>query len=711
MGSLSISRWALALPIVPIALVAVLQLWAPIPVQTMRHAIFDQYQRWHPRPAGPGIVRIVDIDEESLARRGQWPWPRTLLADLLQRLRAAGATTIAFDIVFAEPDRANPRLLSKQWALSPGLASQLAALPDPDAEFAQALRGAPVVLGYMLADSGPAPPRLDTPYRIVTVGEAGTRHLPRAPAAVLPIETLRQAGTGLGTISFTPDADGVIRRVPILQRLGDQIVPSLVAEALRLEQQTPRYVLNALPNDLGLASVQIGSYRVPVTPTGEAWLYYSAPRPERYLPAWQVLDGQLDRDALRGAIVLIGTSAKGLMDLRFNPLGMPIPGVEAHAQLIEQIRQGQPLNRPAWAEALELLAALVGGALVAGVALSGGPLRSAGFAALLAAALCIASWFAFRDHALLLDPAMPVMALLASYLTAGITRHLAAERRQRWVRNAFSRYVSPNLVAHLIENPEQLVLSGRRQTCSFIFTDLADFTALMERIDPAEAVATLNTYLDGMIRIVFRHEGTLDRIIGDALAVVFSAPIEQADHRQRAFACALELHRFADSYVAQLLERGTEFGRTRIGVHAGEVIVGNFGGSTLFDYRALGDAVNVASRLEGLNKHLGTSICVSEEIRNAVPEAPMRPVGRVVLKGRTQALRVYEPLLDDFGLPAAGPDLDYQEAYDLLAGHDMAAIGAFRRLAAQRPDDGLARFQDQRLREGDRGDLIVMFEK
>ncbi|MBN9428940.1 MAG: adenylate/guanylate cyclase domain-containing protein [Burkholderiales bacterium] len=711
MGSLSISRWALALPIVPIALIAMLQLWSPIPVQTLRHTVFDQYQRWHPRPTHGDPVRIVDIDEESLARRGQWPWPRTLLADLVHRLQAAGAAAIAFDIVFAEPDRANPRLLSRQWTLSPGLAAQLAALPDPDAEFAASLRGAPVVLGYMLADSGPPPPTLETPFRIVTVGESATRRLPGAPSAVLPLAPLRQAAAGLGTISFTPDADGVIRRVPMLQKLGDQIAPSLVAEALRLAQGSPRYLLSALPNDLGLASVQIGAYRVPVTPTGEAWLYYSAPRPQRYLPAWQVLDGQLNDPSLRGAIVLIGTSAKGLMDLRFNPLGTPIPGVEAHAQLIEQIRNGQPLNRPAWAEALELLAIIVGGALVAGVALSGGPMRSAAFALLLAAAFGTASWFAFHQHALLLDPAMPALALLACYLTGGITRHMAAEQRQRWVRNAFSRYVSPNLVSHLIENPEQLVLSGRRQTCSFIFTDLADFTALMERIDPALAVSSLNAYLDGMIEIVFRHEGTLDRIIGDALAVVFSAPIEQPDHMRRAHACALDLHRFASDYVAQLKARGTDFGETRIGVHAGEVIVGNFGGSTLFDYRALGDAVNVASRLEGLNKHLGTSICVSDEIRHACPEMPMRPIGRVVLKGRTQALLVYEPLLDAQGQPAAGPDLEYQAAYDLLAGHDAAAINAFRRLAARRPADALVQFQDKRLREGDRDDLIVMLEK
>ena len=214
-----------------------------------------------------------------------------------------------------------------------------------------------------------------------------------------------------------------------------------------------------------------------------------------------------------------------------------------------------------------------------------------------------------------------------------------------------------------------------------------------------------------MIRIVFRHEGTLDRIVGDALAVVFSAPVEQADHLRRAYACALDLHLFAQSYVDGLISQGTRIGRTRIGVHAGEVIVGNFGGSAIFDYRALGDPVNVTSRLESLNKQLGTLLCVSEVIRNACPEAAMRPVGQVIHKGRRSALQVFEPILTADGVPVQQADHGYEQAFALMAADDPEAVAAFGRLAAERPNDRLVAWQWRRLKDGWTGDRIVMEEK
>ena len=699
-----------ALPLAAVvAAMLALYLASPIPAQTLRHAAFDQFQRWHPRPPVEAPVTIVDVDEESLARLGQWPWPRTRLAELVDRLRAGGAAAIGFDVVFAEPDRTAPATMAAQWGLRADEAARLAALPDPDRAFARSMRDAGVVLGLTVERGGAAPPAGIDLHRIVTRGEGALASLPAFDAATLPIPVLREAASGLGSISFRPDPDGIVRRIPMLVRLPDAVVPSMAAELLRVAQGAGNYLATGIPERPGLHALRIGRHAVPTTEHGEAWIHYALPDARRTVPAWRVLDGSAP--ALRDRLVLVGTSAKGLLDLRLNALGAVMPGVEAHAQLLEQVHAGHFLERPPWATTVEVGAIALGGLGIGLLALGTGPLVSTIAAIATIAAVPAACWWALVEGRLLLDPTLPTITLLLAFVAGSVVRHRRSDLRHRWIRHAFSRYVSPNLVAHLVENPRQLVLGGRRQQCSFIFTDLAGFTSLMERIDPADAVTLLNDYLDGMIRIVFRHEGTLDRIVGDALAVVFSAPVEQPDHRRRALACALDLHRFAQAHVEALAREGVDFGRTRIGVHAGEVIVGNFGGSTIFDYRALGDPVNTAARLETLNKQLGTLVCVSGVIRDDSPEIPMRAVGRVVLKGRTQALPVYEPLLDAEGRPRTGPDRDYDDAYARMAAGDPGARAAFERLAAQRPGDGLVSWQLARMRDGEVGDRIVMTEK
>jgi adenylate cyclase len=258
----------------------------------------------------------------------------------------------------------------------------------------------------------------------------------------------------------------------------------------------------------------------------------------------------------------------------------------------------------------------------------------------------------------------------------------------------------------LIKQPGALELGGRRQDCSFVFTDLVDFTTWLEGMDPAAAVTLLNDYLDGMIAIAFKHQATLDRIVGDALVLMFSAPVVQVDHPHRALSCAWEMHQFSNQYVARLAARGVPFGLTRIGVHSGEVIVGNFGGSTIFDYRALGDPINTAARLESANKQFGTLICVSGTTLSACPEWPARPIGQVILKGKTQPIAVYQPLD-----PQHPGDPAYAAAFELLRQHSPQALDAFAQLAVQRPEDPLVALHLARLRAGQTGDLMVLSVK
>ena len=697
------------LPLLLVLLGFGLHLAEPLPIQVLRNGLFDQFQRWSPREYRPAPVRIVDIDDDSLARLGQWPWPRTRIAELIDQLRAGEVAAIGFDVVFAEPDRTSPKAVLDLWRIDAGTRQALATLPDHDATLAETIAQQPdVVLGFA-AQRGAAAQPLDhfaRPWRYVFAGDDPSAYLPPFQGAVTALPPLQDAAAGNGGLTFVPDADGIVRRVPLALRIDTESVPTLAAESLRVAQGERNHVLHAAAHGAGIEAIRIGQFSIPTTSSGELWLHYTEPRPERYIPAWQVLDGSAPAEALAGHIVLIGSSAQGLMDLRASPMGRIIPGVEAHAQALEQILTGHYLLRPHWAVVVEAGALLLLGLLVGGLAMYASAMISAAITVVAVTGIGAGAWFGFTQQGFLLDPVTPALVVLASFVISSLIHHFRSERRQRWVKQAFARYVSPNLVNHLVESPGALELGGKRQTCSFIFTDLAGFTSLMESIDPGEAVALLNSYLDQMIAIAFRHEGTLDRIVGDAVAIMFSAPVPQPDHQRRALICALEMQAFAHRYADELNARGIRFGQTRIGVHSGEVIVGNFGGSTIFDYRALGDPVNTAARLESVNKHLGTRICVSEVTLAGCPDALVRPVGRLVLKGKSKPLMVFEPLID-----AGGPDRAYEAAFKAMRDEDPDALAAFRALAEQRPDDPLVKLHIKRLESGQSGDLIVMSEK
>ena len=725
------SRLLLLLPVAAAVCGLALLSADPLYLQTLRNGLFDQYQRWHPRAYPSVPVRIIDIDEASLERLGQWPWPRTRLAHLVDQLVASGVAAIGFDMVFAEHDRTSPRAVVELWPLEPAWRKTLAKLPDHDQVFAQSIGRAPVVLAFALDRGATQTARNESaseesvktparPYRYINAGDLPDRQLHDFTAATISLPVLEQAARGNGAMSFVPDSDGVVRRVPLALKIAGQPVSTLLTEVLRVGLGEKNIFLEAADGkDAGLSGVRIGASTIPTTAQGEMWVHYSEPVSDRYIPAWKVVDNQVPKALLDGHLVLLGTSAPGLMDMRFSALGRIVPGVEVHAQALEQILSGEYLQRPSWARAVEAIVIVAGTLLIGFLSLRAGALKAAVASVLVLATIMGGGWIAFREYGLLLDTVTPAQVVLTAFVLCSLIHHWVSEREQRWIKAAFSRYVSPNRVAHLVDNPSDIALGGHRQTCSFIFTDLAGFTRLMESIDASDAVALLNTYIDQMIAIAFRHEGTLDRIVGDAVAIMFSAPVPQPDHQARALACGMEMEDFASRYAEELQARGIGFGKTRIGIHSGDVIVGNFGGSAIFDYRALGDAVNTAARLESVNKHLGTTFCISETTLAGCPEdVAVRPVGRLVLQGKHQALKVYEPVSSRRARGDA-PEKEYCFAYDLMAQHatengndgTTSALGAFRDLSERYPDDPLVALHLKRLSAGMHGDQIVMSEK
>lgn len=704
--------FTLAVPCALAAAALLLLVSDPFVFQLLRNAQFDLFQRWQPRPYVEAPVKIIDIDDESLKRVGQWPWPRTQIASLVERLRGGGAAAIGFDIVFAEPDRTSPELISSLWQVDQDLADRLARLPNHDEVLAASLRPGGVVLGFALegtqAASAAEHPISDTPYRFIMLGGTDLSTLHSFNHAIHALPALAEAAAGRGALAFVPDGDGVVRRLPMVLRLQGELIPSLVAEVLRVGQDETNHVLTVSPEKgVGIEAFRTGLVSVPTTASGEVWIHYSEPVPERYIPAWRVLAGEVDATSLAGNIVLVGASAKGLQDLRFTPLGRIVPGVEIHAQALEQILTGRALSRPAWALALEAIFLALSIAVVSLLAMRGEALIAATLTAIGLTALSWGGWIAFTEHGLLLNVIAPMLMIAVAFMITSLIHHFYSESQQRWIKTAFSRYVSPNLVNYLVEHPGQLGLGGERRDCSFVFTDLAGFTSLMEKIELDAAVGMLNAYIDGLIAIAFKHEGTLDRIVGDAVAIMFSAPVTQSDHCERAVQCALEMDAFAQAYSQRIHDQGGTFGVTRIGVHTGSVIVGNFGGSTIFDYRALGDPVNTAARLEGANKYLGTRVCLSAATLAACPGRTARPVGRLLVKGKTEPLAVFEP--ETHGMESGrAPLADYLAAHRCLGGDVDEARAAFQMLHDRYPSDPLVRLYHQRLSEGRRGDIIVL---
>jgi class 3 adenylate cyclase len=325
------------------------------------------------------------------------------------------------------------------------------------------------------------------------------------------------------------------------------------------------------------------------------------------------------------------------------------------------------------------------------------------------AANLIFCFYLFAYGNVLLGVLAPSSAMIVSFWGTDLLAGREARKQRQFIRNAFSDYVSPKVVDALIADPSRLSLGGERRDMSYLFTDVAHFTTMAEKMDSKDLARVLNDYFEGVTSIVLRYEGMIDKFIGDAVFAIFNAPIDLSDYQESAVRCALDIDAFCEDYRRALNAQGIDFGLTRIGVHTGPAVVGNFGSSKRKSYTAQGDAVNIASRLEGLNKYIGTHICASGETRSACHGVIFRPIGSVILKGREQAIEVWEPLRNG---AMTQSQLDrYNAAFALLLERSDEALVRFEALAAELPEDPCVRFHLQRLRDGVRGTELTMSEK
>lgn len=624
-----------------------------------RSLVFDEFQSWHPREFDPDLpVRIVAIDEDSLDKLGQWPWPRQRLAELIDRLTSLGAASISLDFVFSEPDRMSGAQIARLLPQGPKrqeLLHALAGIPDGDALFEQAIARSPTVLGMVLnnLDTDPGGGENDTLRNkagFAFAGDNPQEFLPGFSSSEQPMRPLAQAAQGLGALNWIPGRDQIVREVPLLFHLADgTLAPSLAAEALRVAQAASTYVVRssnasgqlAFDEGTGVNAIRIGAFDVPTTATGSVLLHYSPASQDRHIPAWKIFDESVDPNDIAGRIMLVGATAPGLFDLQATPIDPAITGIEINAQLIEHILTQNFLQRPDWALGLEFIvfAALV---ILFGIfAAVFTPLISVVLGTATLGLVFGGSYLLFVRQGLFLDPGFPIFGSALSLFAA--TSWLAIRERadRRWVRDAFGHYVSGDLVQQIVSDPDKLSLGGELRTMTVLFSDIRNFTTRAEGMDAQELTSYVNAFLTDLTAVIDRHGGTIDKYMGDAIMAFWNAPLEDPDHASHACQTALDM---LDALRAFNRKNQGKYPATEIGIglNTGICCVGNLGSQQRFDYSVIGDEVNVGARLESQTKTYGLSILVGGATAAAAAAKGyiFAPVDFVRVKGKDEKIDI-----------------------------------------------------------------------
>ena len=632
----------------------------------------------------PQYVTIAAIDEQSLARVGRWPWSRSVHAELTRRLDEAGAKVIAFDVFFTEHES-----------------------PKADAQFARALASTKkaVLSNVFLLDEREARYRgeagLEAGLKAIApqaIGEAKGRK-PRDDrrtfGVLASIPELQASGAYSGHINVLPDVDGVVRRVPLVMQHGDRYFPSSDLQVARAFD--PDRALSLAIEPYGIVGVNVGGRLIPTDLEGDLLVRYRGPAARTFdtVSVADILDRKADPALLRDRVVLIGGTAAALGDIRATPYGHAVQGVEVRANTIENLLDGRVIQRPEYMALVDVTMMLVVGLLLVWLlprfGVSGGGLLAA---AMLAGYVALAVYF-FRSEGLWLNLIYPVLLVVLLFAAATLVSYFFTFSEKRYLKLAFQHYVPPAVVEDLVADAGALRLGGEKRELTVLFSDIRGFTTLSEGMQPEELVKLMNEYFTVMTERVFAEKGSLDKYIGDAIMAVYGAPVAETEHPKQACRSALAMLRALDELHRKWQPKGLPKIGIGVGINTGPMIVGNMGSATRFNYTVVGDAVNLASRIESLNKTYGTSILISENTyqRVAGEFANLREVDRVQVRGREQPVRLYEL----FPEGKLGADFlgEYRVAYAALMSGDYARSAAmFEKLA--KSGDGVSAFHAQR---------------
>ena len=629
---------------------AALRIADPAPVEEIRVRTFDAFQRIDPRKKTARPVTIVDIDDKSLEKLGQWPWPRTRIADLVTELTRLGAVVIAFDAVFSEPDRLNPAFAADTFRnLDEETRARLRALPSNDQVFADAIKASRVVLGESGLPEEIAPLDKTLPVTgLAMLGEEPQRFMFDFPGLLRNVPVLEHAAAGRGLFTIKPERDGIVRRVPMIMQAQGQTMPSLTFEMLRVATGSGTILIKA--ETAGIKSLGIKGLQIPTDHNGQIWVHYARNDASIYVPAINVLEKNVAPDMIAGKLVLIGTSAVGLNDIKTTPVSRAMPGVEIHAQVLESTLTGEVISTPIYGIVVEFATALLFGLLVIAFAPLFGPVTLVALGAAFASVLIGTSAYFYTQHRLLIDFTYPLMSTTAIYLTLIFSSFVREQAQRRQIRSAFGQYLSPALVEQLAQSPEKLVLGGEEREMTIMFSDMRGFTSISEtyKSDPQGLTALMNRFLTPLTNAILNRKGTIDKYMGDAIMAFWNAPLDDKDHHLNACEAALDMLERVDELNQAREQEAKEEGRpfiplnAGIGLNTGTCVVGNMGSDQRFDYSVFGDSVNLASRLEGQSKEYGFPIIVGSKTALAVKEKfAILELDFIMVKGKKEPEVIY----------------------------------------------------------------------
>lgn len=585
-------------------------------------------------PTGSETV-IAVIDEKSLTELGRWPWPRTTIAKLVDKLKASGAKAVGFDIVFSEPDKNDA-----------ALAGSIA-------------RAGNVTLGYFFHLSKKDVAHLsekdiakdadnikNSRYQIINSLEKNPddSSLPKAYAPQANLKIFSGTSANSGFFNMIPDTDGSMRWSPLVIKFGNNYYSSLPVSVLHQYLNWPLVSLNLA--GYGAEGIKIGDTTVPTDESGRLLVNYMGPA--KTFPHYSISDilkGRIPAEKIRNKIVLVGATAIGIYDLRVTPFGATYPGVEIHATVIDNILHRNFLTHSGFTRFIDLCAIILFGLLMGLIIPRLKAVKGIFFALTIIGVFLAINMLLFARYNVWLNLIYPALTMITIYLGITVYRYITEEREKKKIRGAFQYYLTASVINEMLKNPDKLKLGGDKKNLSVLFSDIRGFTTISEKLTPEELVHLLNEYLTAMTDIVFKYDGMLDKYMGDAIMAVFGAPLDQTDHARRACQTALdmmnELHRLQKKWI----EEGKPPLNIGIGINSGDMVVGNMGSQMRFDYTVMGDMVNLGSRLEGTNKEYGSNIIFSEFTYDAVKDFMCcRELDWVRVKGKKLPVKIYELL-------------------------------------------------------------------
>ncbi|WP_421878269.1 CHASE2 domain-containing protein [Pacificispira sp.] len=696
--------WKISLPsalgLFIIAVSVLLRQGDPYFIEVFRLKTFDLYNRIEPRVPlhSPSSVVIADIDEKSLAEIGQWPWPRTVIGDLIAALGEYEVYVVGFDVVFAEPDRTSPQnLVGALRGLDEDTQTKLQGLPSNEAYMSAAMRRAATVLGQAGKQARDEPsehPEIALKSSSnAAIGEDPKRFLIHYPGLITNVDELEEAAMGRGFFSIADEVDGIVRRIPIVAVYNDVVRPALSVEMLRVA--TRGNTIFTVANQAGIESVRLqtpmGKFDLPTDGQGRFWVHFAEADTYNtenndnrlYISASDIINKRVPPERLKHKFVLVGTSAVGLQDIRNTPVAVRMPGVEVHANVLEialESLEGVPrLHYPPIANSIEMFVVIVLGLMLIFFIPRVGPFWTLLGLVTIAGGAAVGSWILFSEHKVLIDVAYPGATILALYAVLAFSNYArdAAEKRQ--VRGAFSQYLSPDLVEQLAEDPEKLKLGGETKRMTLLFCDVRGFTTISEqyKADPQGLTVLINRLLTPLTEEILNRQGTIDKYMGDCIMAFWNAPLDVPNQEQMGVASALamfeSLEALNEERKREALEEDKPFLPLNIGIglNTGDCVVGNMGSKQRFDYSVLGDAVNLAARLEGQSKSYGVGIVIGEETAGALNGVfPMAELDLIAVKGKSEAVRIFTVL--------GKPDLLSDPDYAALQSQHAAMLDAYR---------------------------------